>query len=134
MRLDGTVAFMRLPFLESQLPSGKEWVRIDLTKAARLQGMDLTDIQSFAKGSDPRETLDYLRSVSGKLTRIGIEDVRGVPTTALLCGGRLEEGACAGGDGVRASRASSRSFRTCRVPSRASPSTCGSTRTTSFAA
>jgi hypothetical protein len=81
MRLDGTVAFMRLPFLESQLPSGKEWVRIDLTQAARLQGMDLTDIQSFAKGSDPRETLAYLRSVSGKLIRIGVEDVRGVPTT-----------------------------------------------------
>jgi len=45
------------------------------------QGVDLGEIQSFAKGSDPRETLDYLRSISGKLTRIGIEDVRGVPTT-----------------------------------------------------
>jgi hypothetical protein len=81
MRLDDTVAFMRLPFLASELPSGKEWVRIDLTKAAQLQGVDLADIQSFAKGSDPRETLDYLRSVSGKLIRIGTEDVRGVPTT-----------------------------------------------------
>jgi hypothetical protein len=81
MRLDGTIAFMRLPFLASQLPSGKEWVRVDLAKAARLQGVDLADIQSFAKGSDPRETLDYLRSVSGKLTRIGTEDVRRVPTT-----------------------------------------------------
>ena len=80
MRLDGTVAFMRLPFLASELPSDKEWVRVDLTKAAQLQGVDLADIQSFAKGSDPRETLDYLRSVSGKLTQIGTEDVRGVPT------------------------------------------------------
>lgn len=80
MRLDGTVAFMRLPFLASELPSGKEWVRVDLTKAAQLQGVNLGDIQSFAKSSDPRETLDYLRSVSGKLTRIGTEDVRGVPT------------------------------------------------------
>lgn len=81
LRLDGTVAFMRLPFLASELPSGKEWVRVDLTKAAQLQGVNLGDIQSFAKGSDPRETLDYLRSISGKLTRIGTEDVRGVPTT-----------------------------------------------------
>lgn len=80
LRLDGTVAFMRVPFLASELPSGKEWVRVDLTKAAQLQGMDLADIQSFAKGSDPRETLDYLRSVSGKLTQIGTEEVRGVPT------------------------------------------------------
>jgi len=80
MRLDGTVAYMRMPFLTSQLPAGKEWVQIDLTKAAALQGVNLGDIQSFAKGSDPRETLDYLRSISGKLTRIGTEDVRGVPT------------------------------------------------------
>ncbi len=80
MRLDGTVAYMRMPFLASQLPSGKEWVQVDLTKAAALRGVDLGEIQSFATGSDPRETLDYLRSISGELTRIGTEDVRGVPT------------------------------------------------------
>ena len=81
MRLDGTVAYMRMPFLESQLPDGKEWVQVDLAKAASLRGVDLADIQSFAKGSDPREALDYLRSISGELTRLGTEDVRGVPTT-----------------------------------------------------
>jgi hypothetical protein len=81
MRLDGTVAYMRMPFLESQLPDGKEWVQVDLAKAASLQGVDLADIQSFAKGSDPREALGYLRSISGDLTRLGTEDVRGVPTT-----------------------------------------------------
>jgi hypothetical protein len=80
MRVDGTDAYMRMPFLESQLPSGKEWVQVDLAKAAALRGVDLGEIQSFAKGSDPRETLDYLRSIAGKLTRIGTEDVRGVST------------------------------------------------------
>ena len=55
-------------------------MQVDLTKAAALRGVDLGEIQSFAKGSDPRETLDYLRSISGELTRIGTEDVRGVPT------------------------------------------------------
>jgi hypothetical protein len=80
MRLDGTVAYMRLPFMAGELPAGKEWVQVDLGKAAELQGVDLADIQSFAKGSDPRETLDYLRSVSGELTNMGTEDVRGVPT------------------------------------------------------
>lgn len=82
MRLDGTVAYMRMPLLESQLPDGKEWVRVDLDEAAALQGLDLDDdVLSFAKGSDPRETLDYLRAVSGDLTNLGTEDVRGVPTT-----------------------------------------------------
>lgn len=81
MRLDGNVAYMRVPFLVSELPSGKDWVQVDLTAAARLQGFDLSELQSFAKGSDPRGTLDYLRSISGELTRLGTEEVRGVPST-----------------------------------------------------
>jgi hypothetical protein len=82
LRLDGTVAFLRMPLLDSRLPDGKEWVSIDLDKAAALRGLDLDDdVLSFAKGSDPREALDYLRSVSGGLTSLGTEDVRGVPTT-----------------------------------------------------
>jgi hypothetical protein len=81
MRLDGLVAYMRMPLLASELPNGKEWVRLDLAAAARLKGMDLAELQSLAKGSDPRETLDFLRSVAGDVTRVGTEDVRGVPTT-----------------------------------------------------
>lgn len=80
MLLDGDVAYMRAPFMTSELPRGKEWVSIDLTKAAQAGGFDLGELQSFAKGSDPRETLDYLRSVAGKLTHLGTEDVRGVET------------------------------------------------------
>ncbi len=81
LRLDGTVAYMRLPFLASELPSGKSWVRIDLAEAARLQGADFGEFQSLAKGGDPRETLEYLRSVSGKVTHVGTEEIRGVPTS-----------------------------------------------------
>ena len=80
MRLDGTVAYMRMPFLASELPSGKEWVGIDLEQAARMQGRDLGELQSLAQGSDPRAMLDYLRSVAGEVTQVGTEDVRGVPT------------------------------------------------------
>jgi len=80
MRLDGTVAYMRMPFLASELPGGKEWVSIDLARAAQMQGRDLGEVQSLAQGSDPREMLDYLRSVAGEVTQVGTEDVRGVPT------------------------------------------------------
>jgi hypothetical protein len=80
MRLDGTAAYMRMPFLASELPSGKEWIGIDLARAAQMQGRDLGDIQSLAQGSDPRAMLDYLRSVAGEVTQVGTEDVRGVPT------------------------------------------------------
>lgn len=81
MRLDGSVVFMRMPFLTSELPAGKEWVRLDLAAAARAGGFDLAQLQSMAAGSDPRETLSYLRAVAGKLTHLGTEDVRGVPTS-----------------------------------------------------
>lgn len=81
MRLDGNVAYMRMPFLASELPSGKEWVSIDLAEAARMHGAELGDLQSFAQGSDPRQALDYLRSVAGEVTHVGTEDVRGVPTS-----------------------------------------------------
>jgi hypothetical protein len=81
MLVDDTVAYMRVPFLSSQLPSGKDWVGIDLERAAKMQGLDLAGLGSLAQGSDPRATLAYLRSLAGELTRVGTEDVRGVPTT-----------------------------------------------------
>jgi hypothetical protein len=81
LRMDGGVAYMRMPLLASELPAGKEWVAIDLARAARLQGAELDDLQSLARGSDPRQALDYLRAVAGKVTHVGTEDVRGVPTS-----------------------------------------------------
>jgi hypothetical protein len=80
MLFDDTVAYMKMPLLASRLPSGKEWISVDLQRAAQLQGLDLGSLESYARGSDPRSALDYLRSVSGKLTRVGTEDLRGVPT------------------------------------------------------
>jgi hypothetical protein len=80
MRLDGTTAYMRMPFMASQLPSGKEWVGIDLARAAQMQGRDLGELQSLAQGSDPRQMLTYLRSIAGEVTHVGDEEVRGVPT------------------------------------------------------
>jgi hypothetical protein len=81
MRLDGTVAYMHMPMLAGKLPGGKEWVRIDLEQAASLRGLDLAQLQGFAEGSDPRQMLDFLRSVSSEVTRVGTEEVRGVATT-----------------------------------------------------
>jgi hypothetical protein len=80
MRMDGNVAYMRMPFLASELPGGKEWVSIDLQRAAQMQGRDLGELQSLAQGSDPRQMLSYLRSVAGDVTHVGDEEVRGVPT------------------------------------------------------
>ena len=81
MRLDGTVAYMRMPFFSGELPAGKEWVRLDLAKAAAREGFDFAQLPGFAEGSDPRELLDFLRAVSSEVTLVGTENVRGVETT-----------------------------------------------------
>ncbi|HJU47379.1 MAG TPA: hypothetical protein VJ689_04545 [Gaiellaceae bacterium] len=78
--LDGFVMYMRMPFLGQQLPSGKSWVRMDLRQAAAAKGVDLGQLDSYVR-SDPRQTLDYLRAVAGKIVPMGREDVRGTETT-----------------------------------------------------
>ncbi len=44
-------------------------------------GAELGELQSLANGSDPRQALDYLRAVAGKVTHVGTEEVRGVQTS-----------------------------------------------------
>jgi hypothetical protein len=79
MVLDGTVAYMRVPFLTGQL-GGKNWFKIDIARMAAKQGVDLSSLlnQSYL---DPSQYLDYLTSSTGPLQTIGPDTVRGVDTT-----------------------------------------------------
>jgi hypothetical protein len=79
--VDGLVMYMRMPFIADKLPAGKEWVRIDLAQAAaQLPGVDVDQFLQFA-GHGPESTLDYLRAVSGPITPVGVETVRGESAT-----------------------------------------------------
>jgi hypothetical protein len=80
MVLDGTVAYLRFPLVSAMLPGAKPWVKLDLAELAEREGVDLGGLRSFSD-TDPRRTLDYLRAVSGEITTVGAEPVRGVPTT-----------------------------------------------------
>ena len=64
----GTVLYMKLPFLQGQLPDGKEWFKLDIAKAARAQGIDLGSPSSF--NFDPKQTLQELLA-SGSTKRVG---------------------------------------------------------------
>lgn len=56
------------------------WISIDASKLAA--GNDLgIDLPGTDAGSDPASLLDLLRGVSGEVTDLGQEDVRGIPTT-----------------------------------------------------
>lgn len=81
MVLDQTVMYMHFPLLASVAGGGKEWLKIDLAAANESLG-DLVagGGGGGAFGSDPSAFLQFLEG-TGKVTKIGDEDVRGVRTT-----------------------------------------------------
>jgi hypothetical protein len=74
------VIYMRFPFMTRALPGSKPWIRIDLERLGAQMGLDLGALMQSGQ-SNPAQQLDYLRSVSGDLKKLGADTVRGVPTT-----------------------------------------------------
>lgn len=77
---EGTTIYMKMPALSAQLPPGKPWVSFDLQKVGEQLGMDLGALMQ-AGGSDPSQSLQYLRGASGEVETVGEEEVRGAPAT-----------------------------------------------------
>jgi hypothetical protein len=74
------VVYLNMPFLASQIPGGKPWMKLDVTKAAKALGVDTSQFSSLNQ-TDPTQFLDYLRGSSGKVATVGSESLHGVPTT-----------------------------------------------------
>jgi hypothetical protein len=70
--MDGTVMYMRSSQFRP-LPDGSEWMALDLT----LGELDTT----LPAGVDAQGELALLERATGKVQKLGEEDVRGVPTT-----------------------------------------------------
>jgi hypothetical protein len=76
----GPVLYMRSDvFRQAGLPAGKEWVRLDLARLARQQGVDLGSLA--ASNPSPSGGLAYLRGSDGGVEKVGGENVQGVDTT-----------------------------------------------------
>jgi hypothetical protein len=71
--------YMNMPFLAGQLPEGKTWMKLDLSKAASQAG--LGSLLSSPEEADPTQFLQYLRGSSGGVVSMGTETVDGVSTT-----------------------------------------------------
>jgi hypothetical protein len=74
------VIYMNMPFLAGELPEGKPWMKLDLTKSASVAGIELPQLSSLDQ-DDPTQFLEYLRASSGGVSTVGSETVDGVPTT-----------------------------------------------------
>ncbi len=76
----GRVLYMHFPrALAEQLPRGKRWIKIDLERALRQNGIDLGALQSMT-ANDPASQIAQLRGAID-LERVGSETVRGTATT-----------------------------------------------------
>lgn len=76
--LDGTTMYMRSPLMKGQLPGGKEWMRLDMQKAGKAAGLDMSAMQGG--NGDPTAMVKWLEA-SDDVESLGTENVRGVPAT-----------------------------------------------------
>jgi hypothetical protein len=74
----GLVMYMRSPLLARAVPGAKPWLKMDLTKAAALKGIDLSSLQQLNQ-ADPMQSLRYLTG-SAESRELGYDQVRGVFT------------------------------------------------------
>jgi hypothetical protein len=78
---DELVYYMKFPLdVAASLPGGKQWIKMDLAKIGKRQGIDLEQLSQLNQ-SDPSQALDFLAGASSDFSDLGTEDVRGVETT-----------------------------------------------------
>ena len=75
------VIFLQLGALAGQLPAGKTWMEIDLSKAGKQMGIDFDKLMGSQTSQNPAQMLDMLRSTSGKVDDLGTETIDGDSTT-----------------------------------------------------
>lgn len=73
---DGTTMYVSSPLLDSRLPTGKKWMKIDLAKLGRAKGIDFQSLMSRS----PAQALQQLEA-AGSVKNVGPETIDGVDTT-----------------------------------------------------
>lgn len=74
------VVYMRIPFLSSQLPGGKAWLKLDLSKLGKSAGVDVGKLMS-GNQLEPTDLLSMLKAEGAKVDKVGSASVDGVATT-----------------------------------------------------
>jgi hypothetical protein len=74
------VIYMQLGFLSSQLPGGKQWIKLDVSKLGKAAGLDVGRLLSGTQ-FQPSDLLGMLTSEGAKVQKLGPATVDGVATT-----------------------------------------------------
>ena len=77
---DGDTAYIKFPLIADQLPAGKTWIKGDAKTLSGAQAGQLKQFGSLA-GTDPRDVFGLLKAVSGSITAVGSDEIRGVETS-----------------------------------------------------
>jgi hypothetical protein len=75
----GFLLYMKLSFLQRELPKGRPWMKLDLQKIGKAAGVNFRDLVQ-GRSSDPAQMLQYIRAV-GEVERIGTDLVQRELTT-----------------------------------------------------
>jgi len=74
--------YMRMPSSStSSITHGKPWIKFNFGRVGAALGINFSALGSPGASSDPSQFLSYLKAVSGGVTRVGGEELQGVPTT-----------------------------------------------------
>jgi hypothetical protein len=74
------VVYLRLGVLSSQIPGGKQWIKLDVSKLGKSAGIDLGSLMSGSQIS-PTDLLGVLQSEGAKVQKLGTASVGGTTTT-----------------------------------------------------
>jgi hypothetical protein len=73
------ILYLRMPYLDSQLPPGKRWFRLDLQRGGNAMGVNFTQLLG-QDGQSPPQMLALLRA-AGHVTEVGPDIVGGAKVT-----------------------------------------------------
>lgn len=81
--VDGQTFYVRMPAaLAGRLPGGRPWIKVDLRRQAAAMGVPgISAMPNSPLSNDPSQLMQYLRAVSGKVTKAGHATVAGYATT-----------------------------------------------------
>ncbi|HJU37760.1 MAG TPA: hypothetical protein VJ716_10135 [Gaiellaceae bacterium] len=74
------VVYMQLGALASQMPGGKQWVKLDVSKLGKSAGLDVGRLLSGSQ-LQPSDLLGMLRSEGAKIRKLGPATIGGTATT-----------------------------------------------------
>jgi hypothetical protein len=72
--------YLQMPQLSAQLPAGKRWVELDVSKVGKASGFDLSQLMAGSQ-FQPSDVLSMLKGEGAKVQSLGSASVGGTATT-----------------------------------------------------